>query len=176
MIIPPRSSNTTKWVFAVLLGIGVGVGAFYMWYRFQASSLDGYYIETDGFTDVKGNDLASVHFIQVEAYDSIKSVLVANEVIQNSTIHTSLDVSKKRRFLFHFYTATDTAALTKDMIDELAYTSPTITDAPSTLLVITNGYVVQEIFEPNMKVPKLVECQRTQFYMPRPGIKAQSVK
>ena len=176
MITPNRMPNTTKWFFVILLGVGIGIGAFYMWYRYQASSLDGYYIETDGFTDVKGNELASVHFIKVETYDSIKAVLVANEIIENSAVNTSADVSKKRRFLFHFYTATDTAALTKDMIEELAYTSPTITDAPSTLLVITSGYVVQEIFEPNMKVPQLVECRRTQFYMPRPGVKAQSVK
>ena len=176
MIAPHRMPNTTKWFFVILLGIGIGIGAFYMWYRYQASSLSGYYIETDAFTDVKGNELASVHFIKVEEYDSIKVVLVANEIIKSSPTNTSADVSKKRRFLFHFYTASDTASLTKDMIDELAYTSSNVTDPSSTLLLVTNGYVVQEKFEPGMVEPHLVECRRTQFYMPRPGVKAQSVK
>ncbi len=168
--------SSTKWFLAVLLGAAVGIAGFYVWYKSSELSIDGFYAETDGFTDVRGNDVASVHFVRVEAYDSLKILRVADHLIANALTSGKLDPAKKRRFLFHFYMASDTASLTTDMVDELAYTNPAIEDPAATLIVVPNGYVLRADFSPSMTTPQQSENRRTLFYMPRPGIRAKDVK
>ncbi|MBK6418582.1 MAG: hypothetical protein IPI24_07765 [Ignavibacteria bacterium] len=168
--------SSTKWFLAILLGISVGIAAFFIWYRTQSMSVEGFYVETDGFTDSRGDEIASVHFVKVEAYDSLKILRVAEEITRTTIESNTLDASKKRRFLFHFYVGSDTAALSPEMIDELAYTNPSIEDPSTTLHVIPSGYVISATFAPTMLQPQAVESRRTQFYMPKPGIRAQSVK
>ncbi|MBK7186013.1 MAG: hypothetical protein IPH85_08810 [Ignavibacteria bacterium] len=168
--------SSTKWFLAILLGISVGIAAFFIWYRTQSMSVEGFYVETDGFTDSRGDEIASVHFVKVEAYDSLKILRVAEEITRTTIESNTLDASKKRRFLFHFYVGSDTTALSPEMIDELAYTNPSIEDPSTTLHVIPSGYVISATFAPTMLQPQAVESRRTQFYMPKPGIRAQSVK
>lgn len=168
--------SSTKWFLVILIGISVGIAAFFIWYRSHSMSVDGFYVETDGFTDARGDEIASVHFVKVEAYDSLKILRVAEEITRKTVESNSLDVSKKRRFLFHFYVGSDTSALTPEMIDELAYTNPSIEDPSTTLHVVPSGYVISATFAPSMLQPQAVESRRTQFYMPKPGIRAQSVK
>jgi len=169
----PRNST---WFIVILLALGVAVAGFYLWFRAQAISLDGFYVETDGFSDSRGSELASVHFVKVESYDSLKILRVAETITRETIEANSLDASKKRRFLFHFFVGSDTSALSSEMLDELAYTNPAIEDPSTTLYVVSNGYVVQATFPPKMFQPASIESRRTQFYMPRPGIRAQSVK
>ncbi|MCX6139803.1 MAG: hypothetical protein NTX15_03075 [Candidatus Kapabacteria bacterium] len=171
-----RIPNSTRWVFVILFGLGIGVAAFYMWFRFQATSLDGFYVETDGFTDARGGEIASVHFIKVESYDSLKIMRVADDIIKSAFASKSIDEKKKRRFLFHFFVGTDTSSLTPEMVDELAYTNPSIEDPASTLHMVSNGYVIQVTFAPLAQQPQKVESRRTQFFMPRPGVSAQTIK
>jgi hypothetical protein len=168
--------SSTKWFLAVLFGVAVGIAGFYVWHKSSSLSIDGFYVETDGFTDTRGEDVASVHFVRVEAYDSLKILRVADHLITSALEGNTLDPSKKRRFLFHFFMASDTAALTQDMVDELAYTNPSIEDPARTLQVVASGYVLQADFAPSMMTPARSETRRTLFYMPRPGIKARDVK
>lgn len=168
--------SNTKWFVAILLILGMAIAASYLWYRASALSLDGYYTETDGFMDARGLEIASVHFVSVESYDSLKIMRVAETITRETIERGTLDINKKRRFLFHFFVASDTSALTQEMIDELAYISPEIEEPSSSLYAVSSGYVVQATFAPKMMQPQLIESRRSQFYMPRPGIRAQSVK
>ncbi|MBK6290176.1 MAG: hypothetical protein IPF59_00255 [Ignavibacteria bacterium] len=76
--------SSTKWFLAILLGISVGIAAFFIWYRTQSMSVEGFYVETDGFTDSRGDEIASVHFVKVEAYDSLKILRVAEEITRTT--------------------------------------------------------------------------------------------
>lgn len=176
MTMSTRMPNSTKWVFLVLFGLGIGFAAFYMWFRFHATSLDGFYVQTDAFTDVRGEEVASVYFIKVEDYDSLKIVRVADEIIKTAITSKSVDEKKKRRFLFHFFVGTDTAALSQEMIDELEYTNPSIEDPATTIHMVSNGYVIQVTFAPLGQQPQKVDSRRTLFYKPRPGVSAQKIR
>jgi hypothetical protein len=162
----------TKWIIGILLTASLVLAVVYVVFWRSSQELEGYYTVTDEFVDSSGLEIASVAFVKVEAYDSMKVLRVAEILTRNAVEGGKIDVLKARTFLYHFYITGDTAALTEAMVDELAYTHPMIVDPGSMLFMIPGGWVVRASFAEKMMQPRTVEARPSQFYMPRPGIRA----
>ncbi|MBI2793253.1 MAG: hypothetical protein HYX66_01215 [Ignavibacteria bacterium] len=157
-------------ILAFVLAIG------YWYYALSEMSLNGYYEVTDGFSDATNIEVATVSFVRVNEYDSAKigrvSELLSNQEIEQKRVA----LNKRRIFLYHFYVAGDTAPLSAEMVEELAYTHPSITDASDILQVVPSGWIARLTFEPNKQRPRQVEIRHSQFYKTRAGIKAKDLR
>ena len=169
-------NRSTKWFLVVLFTVAFGIAVAYVIYWQSSVSIDGFYTVTDSFVDTTSHEAASVSFVQVEEYDSVKVIRVAEHLTQQALEGGDANALKRRTFLYHFYTPGDTASLTQDMIDELSYTHPAIVDAEQTLMVIPGGIVVKATFSEKSTRPETTDVRRTQFYMPRAGIRAKDFR
>lgn len=169
-----KLDRTTKIVITGLIVLGVGVAIAYVTLRYFRSDL--YYVEVDGVTRTRDSVVTSVRFVQVGDYDSLNVRDVSAEIIRKSLDSQELDVTKYRQYLFHIYTTSDTAALSQDMVDELAYTNPRIEDPKSVLCSVQNGWIISYKFAPYRVQPRGFEMVRTYFYMPRNGVKLKDIE
>lgn len=169
--------NRTSIVFiSVLVITGLLMAIGYVIWRNSALSLDGTYEVRDRFVDTTGIELATVSFVRVDEYDSLHVLRVAEELTREGVEGGTLNPQRRRSFLYHFFVAGDTAALTEEMIDELAYEHPSIHEPQRRLLYVPNGWVVKASFAPKMKQPQTIECHQVPFYMARPGVRARDLQ
>ena len=161
---------------SVLIVTGILIAIGYVIWRNSALSLDGTYEVRDRFVDTTGIESATVSFVRVDEYDSLHVLRVAEELTRESVEGGTLDPRRRRSFLYHFYIAGDTAALTDEMIDELAYEHPSIDEPQRRLYYVPNGWVVKASFAPMMKQPQTIECYQVPFYMARPGVRAKDLQ
>ena len=161
---------------SVLVVAGALIAIGYVIWRTSSLSLDGTYEVRDAFVDTTGIELATVSFVRVDEYDSLHVLRVAQELTRASVEGGELDPMRRRSFLYHFFIAGDTAALTEEMIDELAYEHPSIQEPQRRLMYVPNGWVVKAAFAPKMRQPKSIECHQVPFYMARPGVRAKDLQ
>ena len=147
-----------------------------MYNKLANDPLEGYYRIHDGFVDTTGIEQASVSFVEVEEYDSLMVLRVAERLTRTSIEANELSAEQERTYLFYFFEPGDTAALDSDMVDELAYTHPDTDNPQEKLVVVPGGWAVKATFAPTMLQPKDIDTRRLSFYMPRTGIKAQDLR
>lgn len=170
-------TTATKWIVTILIGAGIGLAIAYVWYRSNVTSIEDFYAIRESFIDTSNvSSSGAVWFVRVTSYDSTKILRIAEYLTREAVESNLLPVSKRRTYLFQFFVETDTASLTADMINELAYTNPRIVSSADKLHVINGGWVVRASFAANVLQPQKVEIQRSQFYMPRPGQRAQDFR
>lgn len=163
-------------VVVVMLTAAFGLAGFWLYDHFYNDKLEGYYSIHDGFVDTTGIEQAAISFVQVEEYDSMMVLRVAERLTQESIERAELNVLKERTYLFYFFVPGDTAALNEEMIDELAYTHPDTRNPADRLVVVPGGWVVKAKFAPSTMQPKSIDTHKSQFYMPRAGIKALDLR
>ncbi len=170
-------SASSKWFVAALLAAGLTVAALFVYVRWQATSIDGFYEVKDSFIDASGDRTAAAYFVKVEAYDTSKIVRVGAEIAAQAAQQSAFAVARQRTLLIHFYEGMDTAALTDVELDELAYTNPEIVNARGTLQAVRRGYVMSSTYPSGSVAPaEPAVLRQATFYMPRPGIKARDIR
>lgn len=170
-------SASSKWFVAALLAAGLTVAALFVYVRWQATSIDGFYEVRDSFIDASGERTAAAYFVKVEAYDTSKIVRVGAEIAAQAAQQPAFDVARQRTLLIHFFEGTDTDALSDVELDELAYTNPEIGDARGTLQAVRRGYVMSSTYPSGSVAPaEPAVLRQATFYMPRPGIKARDIR
>lgn len=170
-------STSSKWFVAALLAAGLTIAALFVYVRWQATSIDGFFEVKDSFIDASGDRTAAAYFVKVEAYDTSKIIRVGAELAAQAAQQASFDVARQRTLLIHFYEGTDTSALTDVELDELAYTNPEIVDARTKLQAVRRGYVMSSTYPSGSAVPaEPAALRQATFYMPRPGIKARDIR
>lgn len=168
--------RSTLYFVIILVAFGLGVAGAYVYWKMSDSSLQGYYSVSDTFTDSTGTVQVSVSFIQVTQYDSVKALRVAELLTRQAIEGGVINNKKEREFLYHFFVPGDTAVLTREGVEELAYTHPSITNPTEKLISVPGGWVVRATFASSMIQPKQVEAKRSAFYMPRKGIRAKDLR
>lgn len=160
--------SAKKLIPMILLGIGLGIAALFVWRTLDSASLDGFYVVTDTISYADEDAKTTILYVQVEIADSSKIVRTTSELAERT--FASDTGSLKRRFLeLRCYVPSDTQALTQEMVDELAYTNPSIEDPQTSLYVVPNG-VLARVWSSNPKVGvDSVSVIRTLFYRPRGG-------
>lgn len=171
---PQPLSRSTKIFVGILLTCSISLVVAYVVYRY--SHAVAFYETVDMIREERGEENTSVYFIRVADYDSVSVREVTQEITRKTLDSAVVDPVKNRRFLYHIFTTADTSELTQDMIDELAYTNPGITDPTSKLRVVKNGWLVQYLFASNRLQPREFSMRRTYFYMPKTGILARDVQ
>lgn len=166
---------SAKIIVAVLIGIGLGLAALFIWFRVSSSSLDGFYTVTDSFVDARRSEITNVLFVEVQSYDSVKIERSVKIIAEQRLADTAMKGDRDRMLLMHFFVPSDTAALTNDMIEELAYTNPEITEPRKVLRLIRGGYIVKVTYPSRATQPSNVQMFRSQFYTTQPGIKAKDL-
>ncbi len=161
---------------AILVSLGFAIAAVFVWLRLSDRTLDSYYTITDSFSDTSTSVSASVYFIKVTEYDSMLMLRSAERITKNAIESQQLNLERERDFLFHFFIPSDSSRLTPDIVDELAYTHPSIDHPDQKLVVVRNGWVIRATFAPGMKHPREVTTRQTEFYMPRAGIRAKDLR
>jgi hypothetical protein len=158
----------------IILAFALAIG--YWFYGISEMSLNGYYEVTDGFTDATNVETATVSFVRVNEYDSVKIGRVSELLSGKEIAQKRVSLNKRRVFLYHFYVAGDTAPLSAEMVEELAYTHPSLTGAADILQVVPGGWIVRTTFEPNQQQTRRVDIRHSQFYKTRAGIKAKDLR
>lgn len=167
----------SRWFVAALLAAGMTVAALFVYVRWKATSIDDFYVVTDSFVDATAEQAMAVQFVRVEVYDTTKILRVGVELAAKAVADPALDQSRQRSLMMHFYTATDTSALTDVEIDELAYTNPEITTPGSRLLAVRNGYVMTSDYRAGTTIPsKAATLRQSTYFMPRPGVRASDLR
>lgn len=159
--------SAKKLVPMILLGIGLGIAALFVWRTLESSSLEGFYIVTDNIAYQNADAATTILYVQIESADSGKVVRATRELAERTL---ASDSTRGKRFIeLRCYVPSDTQALTQEMIDELAYTNPSIEDAQSTLFVVPNGMLARVwSSNPTMGIDSM-SLSRTVFYRPRSG-------
>ncbi len=160
----------------IVLGVVVGLGVYFIWFRTTANPIHEFATVRDTFTDVTPKEAAVVYFIRVRTYDSMQIRSVADYYVGQDIVKPEFTASKRRTVLMHFFVEGDTASLGEGMLDELAYTHPEVTDPGSSLLLVPGGYVMKVVYDENARTPSMSELKRTSFYMARPGIHAKDLR
>lgn len=168
--------TSTRVIIITVVALGILLAGGYMWWSYADRSIEGFYEVSDGFVDSTTTVVASVRFVQVEAYDSLKMLRVAEHITRSDIEEGHLNRNKTRDFLYHFYVPGDTQVLTDGLVDELAYTHPEIANPREKLVSIPSGWVVRATFAPSSLQPKSVIARQSNFYMPRHGISAKSLR
>lgn len=163
-------------VLYIVLGIAVGISIYFIWIRPSTNSILEFSTVRDTFTDITPKEVAVVYFVRVKAYDSTQIRSAADYYMEQDLDKPELLSSKRRTLLMHFFVEGDTASLSADMLDELAYTHPEVTDPGGTLLLVPRGYVMKVVYDENASQPSLSDLKRTSFYMARPGINAKDLR
>lgn len=158
------------------LGIVVGLGVYFIWLRPSTNSVADFATVKEAFTDITPKEAAVVYFIRVKSYDSAQIRAVASSYVEQEIAKPELTSTKRRTVLMHFFVEGDTASLGTDMLDELAYTHPEVTDPTNSLLLVPGGFVMKVVYAANAQAPTLSELKRTSFYMARPGIHAKDLR
>jgi len=167
-------NRSTKIFVAVLLLIGLGIAVAYVVLRYDKT--EQYAQQIDRIVRTRDTLVESVHFVRVADYDSVNVRDVAADIVRESLDSNELDVSKSRVYVFHMFMSTDTSDLTQDMIEELAYTNPSIEKPATVLRCVKNGWIVAYRFAPYRTQPRGFEMGRTYFYMPRSGVKMKDIE
>lgn len=160
--------SVKKLVPMILLGVGLGIAALFVWRTLDSSSLEGFYVVTDTIAYADDDVKTTIHYVQVESADSGKIVRATHELAERTL--TSDTGSIKRRFIeLRCYVPSDTQALSQEMVDELAYTNPSIESPQQTLYVVPNG-VLARVWSSNPAIGiDSITVVRTLFYRPRGG-------
>jgi len=163
----------TKRTLGLLIGAGILLAAALVIWKWT-TSLQGTYSVRDHFVDSSGVDVVTIAFVEVEDYDSTHLRDVADLLARSEMESAGGSGSRTRGFLFHFFTPGDTAALTPEMIDDLAYQHPSIHEPEKRMLFVPGGWVVQ--VSASGTAEPVVQVHHSPFYMPRPGISAKDLK
>ena len=166
----------TQYVSYVVGGIAFGLAFYFLVIRNPANPVLEFATVRDTFTDVTPKEAAVVYFIRVKSYDSTLIRSTADYYVSQDLAKPELPDSKRRTILMHFFVEGDTASLGADMLDELAYTHPEVSDPNTTLLLVPGGYVMKVVYDENAHTPTLSDLKRTSFYMARPGIRAKDLR
>lgn len=167
-------SKSSKIFISILILTSVGLAVAYVMYRY--SHAVSFYEITDMIREQRGGEQTSVYFVRVADYDSLSVRGVAEDVTRKTLDSNVINPGTVRRFLYHVYATSDTSELTQDMLDELAYTNPGITDPASKLRVVRNGWMIQYMFAANRLQPREFSMKRTYFYIPKTGIMARDIQ
>lgn len=162
----------TRWFVIVIVALGLGLGGYYI-YTIVANP---FYTVTDSFVDTNGPEQVSVSFVEVHEYDTVKIQKAAELITRDLHEQGKVDPARSRTFLYHFFIPGDTAALTDAMVDELAYTHPSIADAQQQLISVPGGWVIRATFDAGGNEPNTLTTQQAMFYMPRAGIRAKDLR
>ena len=166
-------STGSRWFVVALLAAGMTVAALFVYVRWNATSIDGFYTVTSSFVDQSTEELTSAQFVRVETYDTTKILRVGVELAGTITADSSFDSRRARRLLMHFYVASDTMALTDVEVDELAYTNPELLRPSDRLVSVRNGYVMSSTYSAGSTMPtQAAKLEQATFYMPKPGVAA----
>lgn len=169
MTLHAQTKRTLGWLIGAGLVLAIAL-VIWKW----TTSLQGTFEVRDHFVDSTGVDVVSISFVEVEAYDSTHLHAVA-DLLARTELESSARVDlRSRAFLYHFFIPGDTAALTDEMIDDLAYQHPSIHEPEQRMLYVPGGWVVQVTAPAENE--RIVQVHRAPFYMPRPGIKAKNLK
>jgi hypothetical protein len=163
--------SAKKIIPMILLGIGLGIAALFVWRTLDSASLEGFYVVTDTVAFADDDVRTTIHYVQVESADSGKIIRATRELAQKTL--SSDTGSQKRRFIeLRCYVPSDTQALSHEMVDELAYTNPSIDEPQRTLYVVPNG-VLARVWSSNSAIGiDSITLVRTLFYRPRGGARA----
>jgi len=167
-------TKSSKIFVSILIIASVGLAVAYVVYRY--SHAVSFYEVTDMIREQRGGEQTSVYFVRVAEYDSMSVRGVTEDLTRKTLDSNVIDPAATRRFLYHVYATSDTAELTQDMLDELAYTNPGIVDPASKLRVVRNGWMIQYMFAANRLQPREFSMKRTFFYIPKTGIMARDIQ
>lgn len=167
-------SRGTKIFVGILLLTGLGIAVAYVSLRYFRS--DRYAEQVDSIVRTRDTLITSVRFVRVTDYDSTNVRDITADIVGKSLDTNEFDVSKTRHYVLHMFTTADTSNLTQEMLDELAYTNPTIEEPEKVLRCVKNGWIVSYKFAPYRTQPRGFEMVRTYFYMPRNGVKIKDIE
>lgn len=160
--------SVKKLVPMILLGVGLGIAALYVWRTMDSASLEGFYVVTDTIAYADDDVKTTILYVQVEAADSGKIVRATRELAER-TFASDTGALKRRFVELRCYVPSDTQALTQEMVDELAYTNPSIEDPQTSLYVVSNGILARAwSSNPTIGIDS-VTIIRTMFYRARGG-------
>lgn len=168
--------RTTTIIIAVLVAAGLALMVAYIWWYGSSRDLTGTYRVSDVVIDTLGVEHTSILFVEVDEYDSLHLLKVAESLTRGQVERRSLDHDRRRTYLYHFYVVGDTAALTQEMIDEVQYRHPALTDPTERLLQVPHGWIVRAVLPAGHIHPEQVEAAQVAFYIPRPGMSAHDVQ
>ncbi len=171
---PERLNRSSKIFIGVIVVLGLGVAAAYVGLRYFRAN--AYAEEIDRMVRTKDSVVTAVYFIRVADYDSVNVREISANYVRSSMDSSALDVTKTRQYVFHMFTSSDTMDLTQDMIDELAYTNPSIENPTQVLRCVKNGWIIAYTFSPYRAQPRSLDMARTYFYMPRTGLKLKDIE
>lgn len=160
--------SAKKLVPYLLLGVGIGIAAIFVWRTMDSASLEGFYVVTDTISYADEDAKTTILYVQVETVDSSKILRATRELAERT--FASDTGSLKRRFIeLRCYVPADTQLLTPEMVEELAYTNPSIEDPMSSLYVVPHG-VLARVWSSNPTIGvDSISVVRTLFYRPRGG-------
>ena len=160
--------SVKKLIPLILLGIGLGIAAVFIWRTVDSASLEGFYVVTDTIAYADEDAATTILYVQIETADSGKIVRATRELAER-TLASDTTTGKRRFVELRCYVPSDTQALTQEMVDELAYTNPSIEEPLTSLYVVPNG-VLARIWSSNPAVGiDSISVVRTLFYRPRGG-------
>lgn len=172
-------SGTTgsRWFVIALLSIGLTIAALFVYVRWSATSIDGFFEVTDSLIDGSGQSVAAAYFVRVDSYDTTKILRVGAELASQVATQPAFDRSRARTLLMHFFEATDTSSLSDVELDELAYTNPELTSPGTRLMAVRSGYVLASTYAAGSDIPsEPASLRKATFYMPRPGFSAKDLR
>lgn len=168
------NNRSTKIFVTVLLVLSVLIAVAYIGFRYFWAR--PYSEEVDRIVSTRDSVVTAVYFVRVTDYDSLNVRDITADYVSASLDSNSLDPTKERLYVFHLFTTADTTSLTNEMVEELAYTNPTVQDPESVLRCVKNGWIVRYQFAPYRIQPRSFEMDRTYFYMPKSGLKIKDIK
>ncbi len=171
---PESLTRSSKIFIGVLVALGLAVAGAYIGLRYFRAN--DYSEEIDRMVQTKDSVVTALYFIRVADYDSINVREISANYVRSSVDSNALDVTKTRQYVFHMFTSADTTELTKDMLDELAYTNPRLTNPTQILRFVKNGWIISYTFAPYRSQPRSLDMVRTYFYVPRTGVKLKDIE
>jgi hypothetical protein len=169
-------SRSTAIILAILVGLGLTLMAVYIWWYGASRDVRGTYQVADVVVDTLGVEHTSILFVEVAEYDSLHLLKVAEALTRRQVEQRSLDQRRRRTYLYHFFVPGDTAVLSQEMIDEVQYRHPALTDPTERLLQVPHGWIVRAVLPADHIHPELVEAHQVAFTIPRPGLRARDVQ
>lgn len=169
-------STASRRLLIGLVIAGILLMVAYVAWHLSSRSIEGTYRVADSVLDSVGVEQTSVLFVEVEAYDSMHALRVAEALTRQQIEQQTLNVQRRRTYVYHFYVPGDSASLTPEMIDELSYKHPSMTNPEDQLYLVPHGWIVRAIIPAKHWQPESVEAKPVAFYMPRAGLRARDVQ
>lgn len=158
-------SNGSKIFVFILLGIGVGLAALFVYNTVRDAAIGDFYSVVDTFSTTQGDSTAVITTVQIVEIDSLKMLRVCEKLSADIIRGGSVDNAKKRTLIYKCYVKGTQKALTSAQVDELSYTNPMVQNATDSLYFVPKGSVVKVRFSAGYTQPRDRSISVEEFYV-----------